>query len=89
MTTVYVFILKIRMLLFLQVSDTSVHEFICLFTAILISRSCFSLEDLINHALLPSLSDAVDSGNIVKPSRLVSCWALGMPVNTGNLFQQK
>ena len=58
---------------FCQVNDTSFHEFICIFTAMLVSRSCFSLEDLIYHALLPALCDAVDSGSVYYITFTISC----------------
>ena len=45
-----------------QVGDLSIHELVATFTALLIARSCFSLEDVIYHVALPSLLAALPSG---------------------------
>ena len=41
-----------------QVTDMSIHDSIAVFTAILIARHCFSLQDLVVHVVLPSLINA-------------------------------
>ena len=47
-----------------QVGDLSIHESVATFTALLIARSCFSLEDVIYHVALPSLLAALPSGKL-------------------------
>ena len=47
-----------------QVGDLSIHESVATFTALLIARSCFSLEDVIYHVALPSLLVALPSGEL-------------------------
>ncbi|KAJ8310216.1 hypothetical protein KUTeg_012081 [Tegillarca granosa] len=39
----------------IDVSDMSIHDSLAVFTAILIARHCFSLQDLVVHVVLPSL----------------------------------
>ncbi|XP_046852491.1 mediator of RNA polymerase II transcription subunit 12-like protein isoform X2 [Xenia sp. Carnegie-2017] len=51
----------------IDINESSMHECICTFMSILISRSCFSLDDLIEYALLPALKAAVDENNKVIP----------------------
>lgn len=50
-----------------QVGDLSIHESVATFTALLIARSCFSLEDVIYHVALPSLLAALPSGKLEDP----------------------
>ncbi|XP_070173165.1 mediator of RNA polymerase II transcription subunit 12-like protein isoform X2 [Littorina saxatilis] len=47
----------------IDVSDLSLHDNIAVFTAILVSRHCFSLQDFIIHIALPSLLAACPSAN--------------------------
>ncbi|XP_034328936.1 mediator of RNA polymerase II transcription subunit 12-like protein isoform X5 [Magallana gigas] len=42
----------------IDVSDMSIHDSLAVFTAILIARHCFSLQDLVVHVVLPSLLSA-------------------------------
>ncbi|CAH3150356.1 unnamed protein product [Pocillopora meandrina] len=52
----------VDLLLEVDVGDLSIHESVATFTALLIARSCFSLEDVIYHVALPSLLAALPSG---------------------------
>lgn len=52
----------VDLLLEVDVGDLSIHELVATFTALLIARSCFSLEDVIYHVALPSLLAALPSG---------------------------
>ncbi|XP_067668814.1 mediator of RNA polymerase II transcription subunit 12-like protein [Haliotis asinina] len=45
----------------IDVSDLSIHDSLAVFTAILIARQCFSLQDLVVHVALPSLLAACPS----------------------------
>ena len=47
---------------YFQVSDMSIHDSLAVFTAILIARHCFSLQDLVVHVVLPSLLSARPTG---------------------------
>jgi hypothetical protein len=48
--------------LFLQV-DFSIHDNLAVFTAIMIARHCFTLENLVRNVALQSLLAACPSGN--------------------------
>ncbi|KAK3742866.1 hypothetical protein QZH41_007773 [Actinostola sp. cb2023] len=52
----------VDLLLEVEVSDLSIHESVATFTAIMIARGCFSLEDVIYHVAMDSLSDAIRLG---------------------------
>ncbi|EDO45182.1 predicted protein, partial [Nematostella vectensis] len=54
-------------LLEVDVSDLSIHESVATFTALMIARHCFSLEDVIYHVALPSLLAALPSDFLDKP----------------------
>ena len=54
--------------------DLSIHESVATFTALLIARSCFSLEDVIYHVALPSLLAALTSGE--QQHALLPCFVL-------------
>jgi len=43
----------------------SIHDSLAVFTAILIARHCFSLQDLVVHVVLPSLLAARPTGKSV------------------------
>lgn len=58
------FLLIWKVINYLQVGDLSIHESVATFTALLIARSCFSLEDVIYHVALPSLLAALPSGEL-------------------------
>ncbi|KAK6194758.1 hypothetical protein SNE40_000324 [Patella caerulea] len=45
----------------IDVSDMSIHDSLSVFTAILIARHCFSLQDFVIHVALPSLMAACPS----------------------------
>ncbi|XP_033116793.1 mediator of RNA polymerase II transcription subunit 12-like protein [Anneissia japonica] len=51
---------------FMEVDDTSIHDSIAVFMAILIARNCFKLEDVIMHLALTSLLAANHSGGGVQ-----------------------
>ncbi|XP_069105326.1 mediator of RNA polymerase II transcription subunit 12-like protein isoform X3 [Argopecten irradians] len=46
-----------------DVGDMSIHDSLAVFTAILIARHCFSLQDLVVHVVLPSLLAAKPSAS--------------------------
>ena len=46
----------------LQVGDLSIHDSLAVFTAMLIARYCFSLQDFVYHVALPSLMAVVCPG---------------------------
>lgn len=70
-------ILPLCVVIPIQVSDLSIHDNLAVFTAILIARHCFSLQDLIFHVALPSLVATCPSGNamFLCASCLVACTA--------------
>lgn len=45
-----------------EISDTSIHDNLAIFTSILVARRCFSLQDLVIHCALPSLLAACPQG---------------------------
>nr|KAG5692294.1 hypothetical protein BaRGS_009504 [Batillaria attramentaria] len=63
----------------IDVSDLSIHDSLAVFTAILIARHCFSLQDLIYHVALPSLMAACPSAGgdqDAEPGARLSCHLL-------------
>ncbi|XP_071839285.1 mediator of RNA polymerase II transcription subunit 12-like protein isoform X3 [Apostichopus japonicus] len=66
-----------------DVSDTSTHDKIAMFTAILIARHCFSLDDVVEHvamasliAATPSFSGAVEMDTDAEPGARLMCHLL-------------
>lgn len=66
-----------------EVSDTSIHDKIAMFTAILIARHCFSLDDVVEHvaissliAATPSFSGAVETDTDAEPGARLMCHLL-------------
>ncbi|KAF5914603.1 hypothetical protein HPG69_007989 [Diceros bicornis minor] len=55
------------------VSDLSFHDSLATFTAILIARQCFSLEDVVQHVALPSLLAAACGDADAEPGARMTC----------------
>ncbi|KAJ0181317.1 hypothetical protein K1T71_003402 [Dendrolimus kikuchii] len=45
--------------------DAAAHDALAVFTCILVARHCFSLEDFVRHAALPSLLKACGGGGVI------------------------
>ncbi|KAJ7402236.1 Mediator of RNA polymerase II transcription subunit 12-like protein [Pitangus sulphuratus] len=56
-----------------DVSDLSFHDSLATFTAILIARQCFSLEDVVQHVALPSLLAAACGDPDAEPGARMTC----------------
>ncbi|XP_058406825.1 mediator of RNA polymerase II transcription subunit 12-like protein isoform X11 [Diceros bicornis minor] len=56
-----------------DVSDLSFHDSLATFTAILIARQCFSLEDVVQHVALPSLLAAACGDADAEPGARMTC----------------
>ncbi|XP_018430366.1 PREDICTED: mediator of RNA polymerase II transcription subunit 12-like, partial [Nanorana parkeri] len=56
-----------------DVSDLSFHDSLAIFVAILVARQCFSLEDLIRCAAIPSLLTAACSEQDSEPGARLTC----------------
>ena len=62
-----------------QVGDFSIHDSLAVFTAILIARHCFTLEELVGQVALQSLLAACPSGVQI-------CWIYFITKSTANLL---
>ncbi|KAJ6669387.1 hypothetical protein lerEdw1_008196, partial [Lerista edwardsae] len=56
-----------------DVSDLSFHDSLATFTAILIARQCFFLEDVVQHVALPSLLTAACGDPDAEPGARMTC----------------